>query len=194
MAAAISGSMLASARRAVSAPASGNHAVGRERALGGEERVDVDGAVAEQVVLGHRLDDVARRRRPGSTCRRGRSRWRAPAPSPGSCRGSSAACTGSRRHRPAEDAVGLGDDARVGDDLQVARARQQGDHRIEIGDRVDLAGAHRRDRAAAGADADDRDVGRLQPGLGEDEVGEHVGRRARRGDAELLALQLGDAT
>ena len=36
------------------------HAVRRERALGGEEGVDVDGAVAEQVALGHRLDDVAR--------------------------------------------------------------------------------------------------------------------------------------
>ena len=68
---------------------------------------------------------------------------------------------------------------------------QQRDHRVEVGDRVDLAGAHRRDRAAAGADADDRDVARLQADLGEHEVGEHVGRRARRGDAELLALELG---
>jgi hypothetical protein len=49
---------------------------------------------------------------------------------------------------------------------------QQRDHRVEVRDRVDLAGAHRRDRAAAGADADDRDVARLQADLGEHEVGE----------------------
>jgi len=41
-----------------------------------------------------------------------------------------------------------------------------------------------------GADADDRHVARLQPGLGEDEVDHHVGRRTRRGDADLLALQI----
>ena len=52
-------------------------------------------------------------------------------------------------------------------------------------------GAHRRHRALAGADADDGHVAGLQPGLGEDEVDHHVGRAARRGDADLLALQVG---
>ena len=36
-----------------------------------------------------------------------------------------------------------------------------------------------------------RHVARLQAGLGEHEVGHHVGRRARRRDADLLALQVG---
>src|SRR5204863_339037 len=43
-----------------------------------------------------------------------------------------------RGHRPAEDAVGLGDDAGVRDDLQIARAGEQRDHRVEVGDGVDL--------------------------------------------------------
>jgi hypothetical protein len=42
-----------------------------------------------------------------------------------------------------------------------------------------------------GADADDAHVAGLEPGLGEEEVDHHVGRRARRGDADLLALQVG---
>src|SRR3982750_1367956 len=40
----------------------GEHPVGRERTLGSEKGVDVDGAVAEQVALGDRLDDLGRAR------------------------------------------------------------------------------------------------------------------------------------
>ncbi len=97
------------------------------------------------------------------------------------------------RHRATENFVGLGHIACVGDDFQVTRTREQRDHRVEVADRVDLAGAHRRDRAAAGAHADDRHVTRLEPGFAEHEIREHVGARTRRGDTELLALQFGDA-
>jgi len=50
LALAISASMLASAPHCLG-PRLGKHAIGRERTLGGEEGVDVDGAV-EQGVLG----------------------------------------------------------------------------------------------------------------------------------------------
>ena len=184
--------MLASARRAVSRPGLGEHAVGRERALGGEEGVDVDRAVAEQVVLGHRLDDVARRRRAWIHLS---ARTIALA--------SACAVVGflSRKvcgvyRQPA--GIGPPNTLSASATMRVSETIFRSPLRVSsviTGSRLEIAsiwpGAHRRDRAAAGADADDRDVARLQAGLGEHEVGHHVGRRARRGDADLLALQIG---
>src|SRR3546814_8490246 len=57
--------------------------------------------------------------------------------------------------------------------------------------RIDLALLDRRHAAGAAADADEGGILRLAAGLGDQEVGEEVGRRARRGDADLHALEVG---
>ena len=69
---------------------------------------------------------------------------------------------------------------------------EHGIDRIQIRHCIDLTRAQRRQGAGCGTDADERNIGRLQATLGQYEVGDHVGRRSRRRDADLFALQVGD--
>ena len=80
--------------------------------------------------------------------------------------------------------------AAVGQDHDVAVLHQLGDDGIEVHQRVDVALLDRRDRAWAGADADDRDIFRLEPVLGDQRVDEEVGGGTGRRDADLEALQV----
>ena len=62
---------------------------------------------------------------------------------------------------------------------------------IGLRDAVDRLVLDRGHHRGAGADADGDDVGGLEPALGRPVVDQHVGLRARRGDAELHALDIG---
>ena len=74
----------------------------------------------------------------------------------------------------------------------VAVLLQTGDHRIEVGDRIDLARLHRFDGPFTASHADERDVIRRKPGLGHQIEHKEVAGRVRGGHADLEALEVGN--
>lgn len=82
--------------------------------------------------------------------------------------------------------------AAVDGDDDVAGHGELGDGKIEIGDRVELVRApHAGDSDRPGPDRHRRHVVGLEPRLLQNEVQERLRRRARAGDADLLALEVG---
>jgi hypothetical protein len=78
----------------------------------------------------------------------------------------------------------------IDDDSYRAVLLQTGDHRIEVGNCVDLACLHRVDGAFTAAHADEGRITRRKPGPGHQVEHKEMAGRARRGDPDLQALEI----
>src|SRR5690606_5104626 len=79
---------------------------------------------------------------------------------------------------------------RVGDDGDETILQQGADDRIQVGDSIDLTGAHGGDGTRAAANPDEGHIARFDTILRQEEADGHVGRRTRSRDTNLLALEI----